>query len=320
MTSDQNVKVPDIKYSLKKPEHSEQTIIDITVKNDPPAPPVQDEPPVQPEISVVKPKRKYTKKSKSKDTPTTTPNKVPHYQIIDPMAVEDIAETPSEPIQVDKVEPSVHDFVVPPVNTKKVPPMVPPIIPQNNLPGVPLEPTYQSANKLPLQTGKSAFEHLSKFLNPMPIDVTFRGELPVFDRGKEINDHLPNGELKDTKKRPLLDHINDHNILRSNIPKQVEIDKFLDVLEKKVIHDYTLPLSAKQLRAEYKNSPFFKDIHNYISKGTCCFKGNTLRLFKVECENYMIFEGLLFQIKPAKHKSLPPNHSIGLHTTHYLSI
>ena len=34
MTSDQNVKVPDVKYSLKKPEHSEQTIIDVTVKND----------------------------------------------------------------------------------------------------------------------------------------------------------------------------------------------------------------------------------------------------------------------------------------------
>ena len=46
-----------------------------------------------------------------------------------------------------------------------------------------------------------------------------------------------------------------------------------------------MPLSAKQLRTEYKDSPFFKDIHNYISKGTC----------------------LLFQIKPAKHKLLPPN-------------
>ena len=195
------------------------------------------------------------------------------------------------------------------------------------MPGVPLEPTYQSANKPPLQAGNSAFEGLSKFLNPMPIDVTFRGELPVFDKGKEINDHLPNmtinDDLKDTKKRPLLDHIIDHNVLRAHIPKQVEIDKFLDVLKKKVIHDYTLPLSAKQLRAEYKNSPFFKDIHNYISKRTCCFKGNALRLFKVECENYMIFEGLLFQIKPAKHKSLPPNLVLcipELHTTHYLSI
>ena len=170
------------------------------------------------------------------------------------------------------------------------------------MPGVPLEPTYQSANKPPLQTGKSVFQGLSKFLNPIPIDVTFRGELPVFDKGKEINDHLPNmtinDDLKDTKKRPLLDHIIDHNVLRAHISKQVEIDKFLDVLK---------PLSAKQLRAEHKNSPFFKDIHNYISKGTCCFKGNTLRLFKVKCENYMIFEGLLFQIKPAKHKSLPPN-------------
>ena len=209
---------------------------------------------------------------------------MPHDQIIDPIAVEDIAEIPSEPIQVDKVEPSVHDFVVPPAHTKTITPIVPPTIPQNNLPRVPLEPTYQSANKPPLQAGKSAFEGLSKFLNPMPIDVTFRGELPVFDKGKEINDHLPNmtinDDLNDTKKRPLLDHIIDHNVLRAHIPKQVEIDKFLDVLKKKVIHDYTLPLSAKQLRAEYKNSPFFKDIHNYISKGTCCFKGNALRLLK----------------------------------------
>ena len=121
MTSDQNVKVPDIKYSLKKPEHSEQTIIDVSVKNDLPAPPIQDEPPVQSEIPVVKPKRKYTRKPKSKDTPTTTPNKVPHDQIIDPLALEDIAEIPSQPIQVDKVEPSVHDFVVPPVHTRKAP-------------------------------------------------------------------------------------------------------------------------------------------------------------------------------------------------------
>ena len=272
MTSDQNVKVPDIKYSLKKPEYSEQTIIDVTVKNDPPALPVQNNPPVQPVIPVVKPKRKYTKKSKSKDIPTTTPNKAPHDQIIDPVTGEDIAEIPSEPIQVDKVD----DFVVPPVNTKKVPPMVPPIIPQNNLPGVPLEPTYQSANKPPLQTGKSAFKGLSKFLNPMPMMLHVEVNYQYFDKGKEINNHLPNitiiDELKDTKKRPLLDHIIDHNVLRAHIPKQVEIDKFLDVLKKKVIHDYTLPLSAKQLRAEYRNSPFFKDIHNYISKGTCVSK------------------------------------------------
>ena len=175
---------------------------------------------------------------------------MPHDQIIDQVAVEDIDKIPSEPIQVDKVEPSVNGFVVPPVHTKVVLPMVPPFIPQNNLTGVPLEPTFQSANKPPLQTGKSAIEGLSKFLNPMPIDVTFRGELPVFDKGKEINDHLPdmtiNDDLKDTKKRPLLDHIIDQNVLRAHVPKQVEIDKFLDVLKKKVIHDYTLPLLAKQ--------------------------------------------------------------------------
>ena len=41
--------------------------------------------------------------------------------------------------------------------------MTPPITPQNNLPGVPLEPTYQSANKPPLQTIKrhsNGFRHV----------------------------------------------------------------------------------------------------------------------------------------------------------------
>ena len=57
---------------------------------------------------------------------------------------------------------------------------------------------------------------------------------------------------------------------------------------------------------ELLNSPFFKDIYNYISKGTCCFKGNALKVFKIECEDYTICEGLLFRIRPSKYKSMPP--------------
>ena len=79
-----------------------------------------------------------------------------------------------------------------------------------------------------------------------------------------------------------------------------------------------------QLNNKELNSPFFKDIHNYISKGTCCFKGNALRLFKVECENYMIFEGFAFSNQTNKTQITPTKsgfmHSRELHTTHYLSI
>ena len=113
-------------------------------------------------------------------------------------------------------------------------------------------------------------------------------------------------EFKDAKSAPLLKYILEKNVLKTHIPKQVEIDKFLDIPKKKVIHDYKLPLSAKQLRAEYKNSPFFKDIYTYITKGHSCFSGNALRLFKLESEDYIIVEGLLFRIKPSKYKSMPP--------------
>ena len=34
--------------------------------------------------------------------------------------------------------------------------------------------------------------------------------------------------------------------------------------------------------------------------------GNAKRIFKAECEDYIVFEGVLFRIKLDKNKSVPP--------------
>ena len=95
---------------------------------------------------------------------------------------------------------------------------------------------------------------MSQFLNPLPIDVSFRGELPAFDKDNDDTIDLPalsiEAEFKDANSEPLLKYILEKN----HIPKLVGIDKFLDVLKKKVIHDYKLPLSAKQLNTKIAHS------------------------------------------------------------------
>ena len=41
-------------------------------------------------------------------------------------------------------------------------------------------------------------------------------------------------------------------------------------------------------------------------KGSCSFTGNVKRFFKAECEDYIVFEGVLFRIKLDKNKSVIP--------------
>ena len=49
-----------------------------------------------------------------------------------------------------------------------------------------------------------------------------------------------------------LNKIPEETVFRIHIPKQVELDKFIDALKEKVIHDYNIPISVKALRADTK--------------------------------------------------------------------
>ena len=51
-------------------------------------------------------------------------------------------------------------------------------------------------------------------------------------------------------------------------------------MKEKVIHEYNIHITVKELRAEYNNSPYFKDILTYITKGYCRYVGKAQRLFK----------------------------------------
>ena len=73
-----------------------------------------------------------------------------------------------------------------------------------------------------------------------------------------------------------------------HIPKQQELDKFVDYLKKRVIHDCKVPLTVKELKAEYHVDPYFKDIVKYLEKDYCRYVGKAQTVFKMQCEDYVL--------------------------------
>ena len=152
-------------------------------------------------------------------------------------------------------------------------------------------------------------------INPRPLDIRLLGTLPGYDEDdkddknqSEVSVRQPDKTMY-RKSKKLSDEIQDEMIFRKHLPRQLEINKFLESLKRKVIHDYDIPISIKELSAEYEKNPFFMDIYKCITKGhiSSAIKGHALRKLKSECEDYLVIEDILFRIKIPKDKNLEPS-------------
>ena len=115
-------------------------------------------------------------------------------------------------------------------------------------------------------------------LKPQPIEIESRGRFPSYDVDKAIEKYpftmdIPSIEELKEKKRKLFNKIPENSEFRRYIPKQLELDKFIDALKDKVIHDYNIPISVKALRAEYKRKSYLRDLVKYIRTGYCSYVG-----------------------------------------------
>ena len=103
---------------------------------------------------------------------------------------------------------------------------------------------------------------------------------------------------------PLIDSIRDDRIYRKHIPKQVELNKYLELLKSKIIHDYQLPLTIQEMKAEYGRSPYFKHIYKYIKHGLTNLEGTAAHIFKLMCQDFIIVEEMLFKLIPHHDKNI----------------
>ena len=245
-------------------------------------------------------------KAKQAEVPAIYPLKGEHKkpEHVKPDEVTNETGEQDHPVQTEPMEiPAVEEYTeVPKVHEQEIGNIyqTPKLDEQVRRPNPLLEPSsypHVMAKQLPKYEG---------LLKPQPIEIELRGRLPSYEVDKAIEKYpfsmdIPSIEELKEKKRKLFHKIPEETVFRKHIPKQLELDKFIDALKEKVIHDYNIPISIKALRAEYKRSPYFKDIVKYIRTGYCSYVGKAQKLFKMLCEDYLLMDGILFKIRFVKN-------------------
>ena len=62
----------------------------------------------------------------------------------------------------------------------------------------------------------------------------------------------------------LKDLIDSTKLVQKFLPKQMNIDKILDIIKRKVLKGTHLPLTIKQIQAGYLSSPYFEDLYLFL--------------------------------------------------------
>ena len=99
---------------------------------------------------------------------------------------------------------------------------------------------------------------------------------------------------------PILKDAEELDVFIRHIPKQTDIDKFLQILKSKVTKSHDLSVTAKELVKEYSHSPAFSSIYNYITQNDLPKDKRTQRMVIANAEHYIVANGVLFRLMQQK--------------------
>ena len=94
--------------------------------------------------------------------------------------------------------------------------------------------------------------------------------------------------------------INKGNLIHKYLPKQTDIDKILEVIQRKVLKGTCLPVEIKEIQAGYLHSSYFKDLYLYLSHNKLPSSKTAIKSVETLAERYILLDSLLFKIIPEK--------------------
>ena len=129
----------------------------------------------------------------------------------------------------------------------------------------------------------------------------------------EENSPFQEGIMSDAFQRPdksflqepkeLGNLINKENLIHKYLPKQTDIDKMLEVVQRKVLKSTHLLVEIKEIQAGYLHSSYFKDIYLYFSQNKLPSAKVAMKRVEALAEKYILLDSLLFKINPGKESS-----------------
>ena len=132
----------------------------------------------------------------------------------------------------------------------------------------------------------------------------------------DFEENLPfqEGVMSETFQRPdksffqnpkeLGDLINKENLVHKFLPKQTDIDKILDAIQRKVLKGTHLPVEIGEIQAGYLYSPYFKDFYLYLSQNKLQSSKSAIRKLETLSEKYVLLDLLLFRISLEKETAV----------------
>ena len=245
-------------------------------------------------------------------------HKKPEKSQIGIIEVKDTDEVGQGEVQIiPNQQPDIEDNIMAEIDNVNIPDIVSRPVAQNvpkvNMIGLQVPPVLNEP--IPIKPVKRATSMINydQILTPVNIDVTLRGQLPPFDMEKSFDaiqtsvEQYPDLESLFREDKPLFKPGTEISLFMKHIPKQKELDKFVNYLKQRVIHDCKVPLSVKELKAEYHVDPYFKDIVKYLEKDYCRYVGKAQTVFKMQCEDYVLVNGVLFKIRYGKEDKGEPS-------------
>ena len=128
------------------------------------------------------------------------------------------------------------------------------------------------------------------------------------DRKVDIEENSPfqEGIISETYERPdksyvqepykLKDPKDTTKLVQKFLPKQMDIDKILDIIKRKVLKGTHLPLTIKEIQAGYLSSLYFKDLYLFLSQNKLPSKRFFIKKVETLAENFILLDSLLFKL------------------------
>ena len=112
--------------------------------------------------------------------------------------------------------------------------------------------------------------HQDPLLKPSTLQNTNKAS-PNINSDFEENAPFQEGTISETFQRldksffqnpkELENLIDKGNLIHKFLPKQTDIDKILEIIQRKVLKDTHLPVEVREIQAGYLHSPYFKDLY-----------------------------------------------------------
>ena len=95
------------------------------------------------------------------------------------------------------------------------------------------------------------------------------------------------------KPKSLDDIIDMDNIIHKFLPKQMDIDRILQIIQRKVLKGTHLPIEIKEIQTGYLHSPYFKEIYQYLSQNKLPHSKMAINKIEALSERYILLDSVI---------------------------